>query len=135
MALLASQGGLLNGVGGTINNASAASGIRSASVNVATDGTYTFTGPGTTNGNWYSPTTTGIGSSWWVKFTVASSTNSTNSGSIGSWTQLTSTVGVSASNSSASVEGTGSFTVQFSPDGGTTVAATGTVNWDVGMTH
>ena len=62
----------------------------SAAVTFATDGTFGFTGDFTTVGpNWFDPTTTGVGSSYWVRCTVTAGTGPT-SGTTGSWLQLSS---------------------------------------------
>lgn len=94
-----------------------------------TNGTWEFNGyaAGITNGNWATPTTTGIGSSYWVKWTrtfYAGGAGNTASATSG-WQQLSSlrTISVTtAGGAGASAD----YTVQISSDSsGTTILATG----------
>lgn len=94
-----------------------------------TNGTWEFNGyaAGVTNGNWATPTTTGIGSSYWVKWTrtfYAGGAGNTASATSG-WQQLSSlrTISVTtAGGAGASAD----YTVQISSDSsGTTILATG----------
>ncbi len=76
---------------------------------------------GITRHNWYSPTTTGIGSNYWVRFTVASGDALTYN-QAETWTQLSSALyfGHSANNGDTTV------TVEISTSsGGTPVVASG----------
>lgn len=87
------------------------------------------TSPGSSN--WYSPTSTGVGSSYWVRYTATSGTLSSNDAS--TWTQLNATRSVTKSASSGSASCT--FTIEIAADsGGATVLLTSTGNV-VGYTH
>lgn len=102
----------------------------SASLTFNSDGTVSYaatandlSSPGTTS--WYSPTVTGIGSLYWIKFTATSGTFTTNGAS--TFTSLASAVSVtkSATASSASV----TFTIEIAADsGGTNIVFTSTGN-------
>lgn len=132
MAVLGSGGGHLTGTGGSVINTSVATGIRSGTFALVSDGT--FTGTGTGGGTWWTPTTTGIGTNWSAKATVNTTTNTSFSGTTGSWVSLTSGTSWGMQNTATNVEGTGAFTIAFSPDGGTTTASSMSVSWDVGYT-
>ena len=123
--------GALTGQGGSITNTSPTTGIRSGSVTLVSDGTYTNTGH--TGGNWWAPTFVGIGSFWSARAVINSQSGTTPSGTFGTFVGLSGSINWSFSNSSAGVEGTGNMTISFSPDGGTTIAGTMTVAWDVGF--
>ncbi len=130
MAVLAGSDGALTGTNGGMTNTSVATGIRSASFTLANDGSFTNSSSGT--GSWFSPNVSGVGAQWWAKATVNSTSNTSLTGAFGGWTQLTSGEGWGASNTATNNEGTGNFTVAFSPDGGTTTVGTMNVAWDVG---
>jgi hypothetical protein len=115
-----------------MTNTSVSTGIRSASFTLVNDGTFTSSSSGT--GNWLSPTSAGVGSNWWAKATVNTTTNTSLTGTTGGWTQLTSGEAWSAQNTATNNEGTGNFTIAFSPDGGTTTVGSMNVSWDVGYT-
>lgn len=62
-----------------------------ASFTILTDGTVSVLGNGSsTAGNWFTPTTTGIGSSYWVRVTKNSGANNTSGQALGTWLQLSS---------------------------------------------
>ena len=66
----------------------------SATLNLQSDGTVTVLGNASaTSGEWYKPTTSGIGASYWAKYTLNSGTAATSGPANGSVTALTSTVG------------------------------------------
>lgn len=66
----------------------------SATVNLQSDGTITVLGSSsTTSGAWFVPTTTGVGSAYWVKYTFNSGSPATSGPANGSVTALSSTVG------------------------------------------
>jgi hypothetical protein len=102
-----------------------------AEYTIGSDGTITYgssNGSGTA-GNWTTPTTAGIGSSYWVRFTETASSGAgvTVTGSTrGSWLQLSSsrTYGLSRT---ANGLGYRVYTVEISSDsGGATIVATKT---------
>lgn len=109
----------------------------SSSVSLLSDGTWTgsatpdngSTGPA--SGNWYTPTTVGIGSSYWVRFTRNSITTTGGgfaSGSTG-WLALSSTRSISSSAPNSGDYVAANYTVQIASDsGGVTIVSTSTVN-------
>jgi hypothetical protein len=115
-----------------VSNTSLATGIRSGTFALVNDGTFTATGNG--GGSWFTPTTVAVGSSWWAKATVTTNTTTTFTGNTSSWIQLTTGANWGMQNTSSNAEGTGSFTIAFSPDGGTTTVGSMNVSWDVGYT-
>lgn len=133
MSLLLGTGlGRLTGSSGNVVNTSVATGIRSGTFALVNDGT--FTGTGSAGGSWFAPTIAAIGTQWWAKATVNTTSNTTFTGTTGSWVQLTSGTSWGMQNTATNNEGTGNFTIAFSPDGGTTTAGTMNVPWDVGFT-
>lgn len=132
-----------NTVGGSIKDpaivagyTSPSTGIRQANVSFNTDGTTTLIGASTTYGSWWTRTPyTGIGSYYWVRITIDTQLRTTLGGTMtpGTWYQINAAYYITFSNSSSTSEGTGSFTVSFSTDGGSTVAASYSgQTWDVG---
>lgn len=88
------------------------------------DGTWASRGGVT--GNWASPTTAGVGSNYWLRYTLTSTTGSgTNSGSSG-WLALSSTRSLLAQKSDANVGiYNATYTIQIASDsGGSTIVAT-----------
>lgn len=55
---------------------------------VKTNGTCSTTGVGDADPQWYSPTTTNIGSSYWVRFTKQSGSGTFRSSGLGIWLQV-----------------------------------------------
>lgn len=132
MAILgAGSNGRLTGSSASATNTSVSTGIRSGSLTLVNDGTFTGTGSG--GGSWWTPTTAGVGSQWSAKAVINSQTNTTASGTYNSFVALTSGTSWSFSNTATNNEGTGSMTISFSPDGGGSTAGTMTVTWDVGF--
>lgn len=127
---MASSGGRLTGTGGAANNTSVSPGIRTGTFALVNDGT--FTGTGTAGGSWFTPTTMAIGSQWSAKAVINTQTNTTPSGTFGSFVTLSAGASWGFSNSLTTNEGTGNMTISLSPDGGTTTAGTMLVSWDVG---
>lgn len=127
----AGQRGTLTGSIGTLTNTSVATGIRSGTLALVNDGTFTQTGHPADN--WFNPTVAGIGSSWSAKWVTNSSTNTTVSGTTGSFVSLSAGTTWGVSNTGTNNEGTGNATISFSPDGGTTTVGTMAVSWDVGF--
>jgi hypothetical protein len=75
--------------------------------------------------SWFSPTTTGIGNSYWVRFTVTSGTLTTNQAS--TWTALSSARAFDKQAVSGAVSAT--VTVEIASDsGGTNIVFTSTGN-------
>lgn len=72
--------------------------------------------PSTAPGNWYSPTTTSIGDSYWARVTVTS--GSLSSGTTGSWVQLNTFRDWTRNN--AGIEGTlsATLTLEIATDSG-----------------
>lgn len=141
MLVAAGAGGPIAFVAGA-GNLLTTTGLRSASVGLASDGTGTASrspagGTGTaTCGPWYFPNpTAGIGSSFWVKLTINTQTFTTISGNAtGTVLSLGTAVSWTFTNSATSTEGTGTGTFAIYTDAaGTNQVATGTLTWDVGF--
>ena len=99
------------------------------SLYINTDGTWDQRNNNGTqiSGAWGSPTTSGIGSSYWVKFTLNSVTGSTGSATTTTgWLQLSSARNVDVLKlNGGSITYSGNYTVQISSDsGGSTIVAT-----------
>ena len=58
-------------------------GAANASITFNADGTYTGAGSSSTSGNWYTPTTGGVGSAYEVRYTLSS--GSVTTGTTGTW--------------------------------------------------
>lgn len=86
-----------------------------ASFTLNTNGVCTNS-PSTAPGNWYSPTTTSIGDSYWARVTVTS--GSLSSGTTGSWVQLNTFRDWTRNN--AGIEGTlsATLTLEIATDSG-----------------
>lgn len=120
------------GFASSSTNTSTSTGIRVTTLAFNSDGTVTFTGASPPN--WFIPTTTGIGSLWYVRVTNNTSANTTRGGlASGSWGVLTAGQSITFQNTATNNEGTGNATVSFSPDNGTTVYTAGLISWDVGF--
>jgi hypothetical protein len=114
-------------------NTSTVSGVRSASLTFNTDGTTSPSGGTSSANNWFTPTTTGIGSNFWVKATVSSGSNYVLGGAAaGVWVQISTSRAASINNSTSTTEAVGNMLVQFSTDGGASVCNSFTVAFDVG---
>ena len=102
----------------------------SAGLTFNSDGTVSYAAtandlstPGSTS--WYSPTVTGIGANYWVRFTATSGTFTTNGAS--TFTSLASAVSVTKSASAGAASVT--FTIEVASDsGGSTIVLTSTSN-------
>lgn len=130
-AILGTALGRLTGNSGSVVNTSVSTGIRSGTFALVNDGT--FTGTGTGGGSWFTPTIAAIGSGWSAKLAITTQANTTISGTTGSFVSLTSGASWSFQNTATNNEGTGTGTISFSPDGGTTTAGTMSFSWDVGF--
>lgn len=102
-----------------------------ATFTLNTDGTVTASfvdgDGGSTIGSasWFTPTTAGIGSSYWVRYTVTSGTATTNGAS--SFTQLNAARSITKSASAGTASCT--FTIEIATDsGGTNIVLTSTGN-------
>lgn len=118
----------------TLTHTSTTIGTYSAGLTFNTDGTTTGN-YASNSGNWYSPTSAGIGTSFWARLTTSSLTMINTSGSLagGGWVQLSSAQGVTFTNSGTSNEGTGNYTVQFATDAaGANITGTISGSIDVG---
>lgn len=104
------------------------------------DGTYQINGsaayisPIPSNGNWFTPTTTGIGNNYWVRFTRTSFSNNAygSSSPTTTWLQLSTTrsVGVSAGALNHVGNATATYLVEISPNsGGSPVVGSGTITF------
>jgi hypothetical protein len=122
------------GLSVTSSNTGLTTGFRSASFTLVNDGTITkVSGSGSTS--WFIPTSTGVGTSVWVRMTVNSTANTTLTGSTGSWLNLSGGNTWSFQNSATNLEGTGTYTLDFATDsGGLNRVGSGTGGWDVGYT-
>ena len=107
-----------------------------ATVTFQTDGSIQGSGTGTvaidtitTSGagdTWYSPTTVGIGSSYWVRATKTAGTNP-STGTLGSWLQLNAARAWSNSMSTGGSK-TSTLTIEIASDSsGTTIVCSGSV--------
>lgn len=122
----------------------AVTGIRAATLSLNSDGTASYSGTaspsaGPPNGTaaWLTTTGAGLGSGYWARITIATSALTTYSGTMtpGTWYPLSSTQGFTAQNSASNTEGTGTFSIDFSQDGGSSITKSFTgSNWDVGYT-
>jgi len=132
MLIGSGQRGTLTGSAGSAVNTSVATGIRSATFALVNDGT--FTGTNTAGGNWFTPTVAGIGSSWSAKLVINTQANTTITGTLNTFLSLSGSTSWGFSNTATNNEGTGTGTISFSPDGGTTTVGTMAISWDVGFT-
>ncbi len=107
-------------------------------VNISGTAPVVFAGNGglTLNGaslsNWYLPTTTNIGSSYWLNITRTGGTSGVNfTAAQGAWTSITNSgLSITLSNSTGSATVTGSYQISNNV-GGTLVQSTGTIS----LTH
>lgn len=129
-----SQGAVV-AFGPGVSNNSAALGIRSGTLSLASDGTGTQTQLGTSHAlQWYAPVTAGIGASIWAKLTVNTSTFTNVTGS-GSGVVSASGASWTFTSSASNQEGVGTFTLNFYGDsGGTNLLSSQNGSWDVGYT-
>ena len=121
----------------TVANVSVITGLRSATVQFNADGTTTNTTIfGSSAGtNWFTTTTTGVGSNYWVRLTTTSSFQTIIGGTItpGTWVSLATAKNVVFTNNNANNEGTGTMSVTFATSsGGANPVSAGNIDWDVG---
>lgn len=95
-----------------------------------TNGTWDFYGyaAGNTSGNWATPTTAGIGSSYWIRFTQTSFSGGPGNSATGStgWLQL-STARISTVTTGGISSASAAYTIQIATDsGGSNIIATAT---------
>lgn len=111
--------------GGTVNAIAPAPSTATAGVTFNTDGSISFNGSGpAADTNWWRPTATSIGASYWVRATVNSGTLST--GTSGSWLQLNAARSWTKSSTGAGVL-TCNITLQVASDsGGANIVSSGT---------
>ncbi len=82
---------------------------------------------GNVNGNWATPTTTGIGSSYWIRFTRTFFSGGFGNSATGStgWLQLTSGQGIEVYNSGTDSSVSADYTIEISTNSsGTNIIAT-----------
>jgi len=107
-------------------------GVRTVSVTFETNGATSAVGAGSSP-DWFLPITAGIGSAWSVRVTNIDGVVTTYGGAaMGAWQSLSAAKSFSFSNATSGSEGTGSASVEFSPDGGTSIVVAGLITWDVG---
>jgi hypothetical protein len=113
-------------------NTGSANAIRNGFFQLNSDGTSTKT-PGGAATSWGSPTTTGIGSSYWVKATrVNQDLGTFYSGTYDTWVQLTSGSQWGFHNTSSGAEAFGTLKLEIAASSGGAVLGTLTVNFDCG---
>jgi len=118
-------------------NTAASTGLRSATFRLNSDGSSQRSNGASlaTTTNWYSPTTSSIGTSYWAKATITTpASGGTLNGNYGSWIQLTSGSSWSISNSSTTSEATGAIQVIIAASSGGSTLGTIDVNFDAGYT-
>jgi hypothetical protein len=102
-------------------------GHATCSLTVKTNGILTITGDGSTDFQWGSPTTVGVGSGYWVRFTVTASSNSGSGGTATftastGWLQLSSDRTAFVDATKVSGSGTrvsnATYTVEIATDSG-----------------
>lgn len=99
------------------------------------DGTATFknsvgTGTNVAGANWGTPTTTGVGSLYWVKFTNVAGTGTYNGATPGVWTSIATVVTLGINTAAAGNVQQRSGTFQISTDAaGVTIVATGSYSF------
>ena len=112
---------------GTING----SVISAASVQFDADGSYTLTGVGASASpsQWATPTQAGLGSSYWLNLTKSSGLAGANfaqsSGSVGSWTNISTGLTITSPSGNSTVGGTFQLS---SASGGSPVVASGSIS-------
>jgi len=108
LGILLAGGDTFGVISGTATSSAPTSSAATATLNVNSDGSFNLIGSdtGTVNGSWIKPNRTGVGNSYWVRFTITSGTVTT--GTTGSWLALSSNQSwtKSATNGAASVTGT-----------------------------
>jgi hypothetical protein len=94
----------------------------------AVSGGHSYTGPA----NWYSPTTAGVGSSYYIRFTVLSDPNSALNASLtfGTIGVLTSGAYVACSAGAGQVFSAQAKVEVFADSGGAVLIGTGTISFD-----
>lgn len=110
-----------------INKTKAGTGPQTMTVTVETDGTISYTSGATGSGgtSWGTPTTVGIGTSYWVRFVHTAGDSPTSNGA-STWTQLTAARSISRQASLSGDDFSTTFTIQLATDsGGSNVVA----NW------
>lgn len=129
-------GGLRSGWSSFIRCVSASPAVRNVQLTFQPTGACSISGSvgfGGTAPSWYDPVMTGVGSGWSVRYVPGTLSNTTISGmAANTWYSIGAGITFTATNTGSAVEGTGTATIQFSPDGGTTAITLGTLTWDVG---
>jgi hypothetical protein len=122
-----------------VSNLSTSSGFRSCGMNFFTDGSATKSTGGATSAatDWGDPITTNLSTDNPVSYrvTLTGSVGTTYTGpTTGSWTSFAAAFSIVFQNAVTAGEGSGNFAVDFSLDGGSTIAGTVSGSWDVGRT-
>ena len=125
------------GAGNVIGDGLATGGAASGVVQFNSDGTIlltaSFAGAATGPANWYAAPVSGVGSSYWVRWTLTGGTFTT--GTAGAWLSLASGASVGKSLGSGTGAASATFTVQIASDAaGVTILSTST-GWVVGYQH
>lgn len=113
-----------------INKTKAGTGPQTMTVTVNTDGTITYTASSTGSGStsWGAPTTSGIGSLYWVRFTLTSG-DALSSNGASTWTQLSTGRSFARQASLSGDSFSSTVTIELATDsGGANVVATWTGN-------
>lgn len=101
-----------------------------ASVNFINDGTLAFSATGGSSSgqpNWFTPTQTGVGSLYWINFSITGGAFSATPGTAGTWISMSSTTQFRNTSAAGSTRnGTASYSIA-SDSGGVNVVGSGTV--------
>ncbi len=123
----------------SVHNTSLSPGVRSTIFTLNSDGSISYgvsTAPKPSA--WANPVAAGTGTGVWVKMVATPGDANTTLGGIassGAWTSLASGASASFTSASSSVEGLGTYTIQFATDSaGSNIIGSATGGWDVGYT-
>ena len=137
MMIMAGNGGTFTTpFSSSMVNTGTTTGTYTASMTWNSDGSMSYGAHASGTSTWFTPTTTGIGSLYWIRLTANGAVNTSYSGMTpGTWYSLSAGQTITVQNSGTGVEGTGSFTIAYATDsGGSNIVATLTaaITWDVG---
>ena len=136
--MLSAVGGVVSLTAGScIGDGVLAGGPSSGIVQVNSTGAMTLSasssGPTSGPSNWYAPTSTGVGSFYWARFTLTAGTFT--SGTTGTWINLSAGASVTKSVASGTGSASATFTIEIASDAaGTNILAT-SAGWVVGYQH
>ena len=140
------RGVMLSAVGGVVSPLAAGScigdgvlagGPSSGIVQVNSTGAITLSassgGPTSGPSNWYTPTLTGAGAGYWVRFTLTAGT--VTAGTTGAWINLSASASLTKSVASGTGSASATFTIEIASDvAGANILAT-SAGWVVGYQH